>query len=315
MRMATNKWKVVGANYGNEDIIQRRTITVGNGAGDLSELDVPTGNVLKILGVNHYINVKDNSLRDMRAELAFYCNIIMRKPASVPTNIIAMTASVYQKICYKAQFSAMSYKESMQLDIPLNQFYRRVTKNMVSFPTKLLYSECSQGGLGFRRLSDEIQQRKLNNFLNGLQQDPDTKDAYESHLFRAVRMNGYRPLVGQGAPVESIESSYWAASLIDAFKYAGLTLRRGGDLMIGTAGEQLQARYPLTAHQSKELIKFGIYTVGDITMQGEHEMLWQNFSDTPLEFINQLEVDEAPPPGAAFYRYPYNVEDSRRARR
>ena len=80
--------------------------------------------------------------------------------------------------------------------------------------------------------------------------------------------------------------------------------------MIGTAGEQLQARYPLTALQSKELIRFGIYTVGDITVQGKHGMLWQDFSDTPLEFINQLEVDEAPPPGEALYRYPYNVEDS-----
>jgi hypothetical protein len=270
-------------------------MTVGNGAGDYLDLDVPTGNVLKILGVKHYINVKDKSLEDMRTDLAFYCNVITRKPASAPTKIIALTASVYQKICYKAQFSALSYKETMQLDVPINQFYRRVTKNMLSFPTKLLYSECSQGGLGFRRLSDEIQQRKLNNLLSGLHQDADTKDAYESHLYRAMRIDGYRPLHGQGSPVDPIDSRFWAASLLDAFEYAGLKLQRGGDQMIGTAGEQLQARYQLTEHQSSELKRFGVYTVGDVTQQSENGVLWRDFSDTPLEFINRLENDESPP--------------------
>ena len=111
-----------------------------------------------------------------------------------------------------------------------------------------------------------------------MHQDADTKDANVSHLYRAMRINGYRPLHGQGASVNPIDSRFWSANHLDAFEYAGLKLQRGGDSMISTAGEQLQARYPLTEHQSRELIRFGVYTVGDVTQQSENGVLWRDFS-------------------------------------
>ena len=99
---------------------------------------------------------------------------------------------------------------------------------MATFPSRLLYSDCKQGGLGFRRLSDEIQQRKLNNFVNGMYQDSDTRDAYESHMARMMRYGGLRVLNGQGGPVAPTDQRFWAASLLQAFDYAGLRLAKGG---------------------------------------------------------------------------------------
>ena len=50
MDMATAKSKVVGANYGNEDLISRESMTVGNGTGQVTVLPEPLNRDLRILG-------------------------------------------------------------------------------------------------------------------------------------------------------------------------------------------------------------------------------------------------------------------------
>ena len=65
--------------------------------------------------------------------------------------------------------------------------------------------------------------------------------------------------------------------------------------MAGTVGEKLQERYAVDARQSDELKNFGICTIGDITQRSENGVLWRDFSETPLEFINHLEQEETPP--------------------
>ena len=182
----------------------------------------------------------------------------------------------------------MSYSDSLQLDIPVNQLCRRITKNMATFPTRLLYSDCKRGGLGLRRLSDEIQQRKLNKFVNGMYQDRDIRDAYESHMTRMMRCRGLRVLSGQGGPVASSNHRFWAASLLQAFDYAGLRMAKGGPLLNDTPAEPVQTRYNLTPLQADTLIRFGVYTVGDISQVVGGETLWRDFSGTPLEFLNRL---------------------------
>ena len=52
MKMATQKWKVVGANYGNERLIQRRTISVGDGEGLKTVLLVPKATPLRLWGIS-----------------------------------------------------------------------------------------------------------------------------------------------------------------------------------------------------------------------------------------------------------------------
>ena len=104
MRMATNKWKVVGADYGNEGLITRRTMAVSDGNGTMTNLTIPQGNEMRVLGYTHPVNVADRTLQNLRSDLAFYCNIIGRKTASAPTKVLALTSSVYQKILYRAQF-------------------------------------------------------------------------------------------------------------------------------------------------------------------------------------------------------------------
>ena len=258
-------------------------------------LPVPAANELRILGYTHYINTKDLTLSTLRADLALYCNIIGRKKASTSTKILALTSSVYQKILYRAQFSPMTLAEATTLDVPVNQFYRRLTTNSATYPTKLLYSDVNRGGFGFRRISDEIQQRKWNNFLSSQSQDRATKDAFESHLLRASRLGGYRLLHGQGGPIPQIVHRYWASSLLEAFNYAGLQLSRGGDLLLATPAEQLQSSYHLSKGHADLLRKFGIYNLGDISMLSYGATLWRDFTDTPLEFLNRIEQDPQPP--------------------
>ena len=68
---------------------------------------------------------------------------------------------------------------------------------MTNFPTHLLYMCYDQCGLGFKRLSDEIQLRKLNMLQRGMYADEDTMIVCMSIISRAARFNGIIPVNGQ----------------------------------------------------------------------------------------------------------------------
>ena len=57
-----------------------------------------------------------------------------------------------------------------ELDKPINRVCRHITKNLPGFPTNLLYA--SSPGLALKRLSDEIQLRKLAMVNRGLTYTP-----------------------------------------------------------------------------------------------------------------------------------------------
>ena len=82
-----------------------------------------------------------------------------------------------------------------ELDKLINRVCRLITKNLPGFPTNLLYA--SAPGLALKRLSDEIQLRKLAMVNRGLTYTPRLAAASHGLLLRATRFYGLQPLPHQ----------------------------------------------------------------------------------------------------------------------
>ena len=64
--------------------------------------------------------------------------------------IIAASVSSLTRTSYTTQFTPWTSTDLPDLDIPQNKLFRRLSGNMHTFPTQLLYLPASMGGLGLR---------------------------------------------------------------------------------------------------------------------------------------------------------------------
>ena len=165
LQISTPKLRTVGTHFGQEGRPpQDPHIQLNDGTGQLHSVPVPPSNDFKHLGYSPYI-AKSRKRADIsqfirtKAMLNNVCNTIIRKSASPLCKLVALQSSVLNSALWQAQASPWSLKMCRELDKPINRVCRHITKNLPGFPTNLLYA--SAPGLALKRLSDEIQLRKL----------------------------------------------------------------------------------------------------------------------------------------------------------
>ena len=236
-------------------------MSINNGSGTKRDITAPSAAAIKILGFTHYIGCKDENYKELKRLLTHYCYVIGKKRASSAAKTLALNSAIFQRLLYQAQFTDMSLEQCRQLDVPINKLLRKLTKNLPGFPTRLLYMEICEAGLGYRRFSDEIQQRKWNNFVSGMTQDGATKAAYEGLLLRASRLTGLRLLPQQGGDIKKPAAPCWARSLLESIAECGLTLSRGGDRLTGTHNEPTQFVSVFDTGQLDSMTRNGVYSM------------------------------------------------------
>ena len=74
---------------------------------------------------------------------------------------MAIKCCISKRIEYTGKFAANTKAELDEIDRPLSQLYKKITRNMTSYPTALLYLPHSMGGLGLHQASDGIQHAKF----------------------------------------------------------------------------------------------------------------------------------------------------------
>ena len=296
-RVSTHKLKQVITNHGHEGLDQSRVMSVNDGSGTKRDITVPSAAAIKILGFTHYIGCKDENYKELKRLLTHYCCVIGKKRASSAAKTLALNSAIFQRLLYQAQFTDMSLEQCRQLDVPINKLLRKLTKNLPGFPTRLLYMEICEAGLGYRRFSDEIQQRKWNNFVSGMTQDGATKAAYEGLLLRASRLTGLRLLPQQGGDIKKPAAPCWARSLLESIAECGLTLSRGGDRLTGTHNEPTQSVAVFNTGQLDAMARNGVYSMGDLTSVDEAGQCgWVNLTGTALVDLQPLLESRDPPP-------------------
>ena len=78
---------------------------------------------------------------------------------AVDNAVLTASVSSLTRASYIAQFTPWTATTIATLDLPLNKLFRRLSENMPTFPTRLLYLPTSHGGLGLPRLSKYVNMR------------------------------------------------------------------------------------------------------------------------------------------------------------
>ena len=119
--------------------------------------------------------------------------------------VIAASVSSLTRASYTAQFTPWTSTDLPDLDIPLNKLFRRLSGNMPTFPTQLLYLPASMGGLGLPRLSTYVNTRKWCMAQRALLQTGNTGWARTGVGAWAARGRSLRPGVGSAAAYAATE--------------------------------------------------------------------------------------------------------------
>ena len=111
-----------------------------------------TCGTIKMLGV-----VFDT--RGLKLRLARVCTTMCAQ-RWLDSAIIAASVSSLTRTSYTAQFTLWTSTDLPNLDVPLNKLFRRLSSNIHTFPTQLLYLPASLDGLGHPRLSTYVNTRE-----------------------------------------------------------------------------------------------------------------------------------------------------------
>jgi hypothetical protein len=185
-----------------------------------------------------------------------------------------LEVSLFRKVGYYA-----SLAEFRALEVPCNKLIRRITYNLPSYPTNLLYATTKHGGIGFARLSSCIQRSKLAFLEKLLLQSPEYEGIAFGLLTREARARG-DPVVEGSAIYFSTDhhTGWWLSSCIQWLRWLGILLVVNGYRTLGTTDESiLQFSWGKNNYLSKEecekLNSCGIYTVGDLRLDRDNHPL------------------------------------------
>ena len=129
-----------------------------------------------------------------------------------------------------------SLAQCMELDVPINVLIKIRSKNMVGYPTALLYlNNKDYCGLGMTQLSQSIQEGK-NRMLHAASVSPDPylQAVAEAIVDRAARQAGMMAMRSQDFVVHwNPMSSSWLSSTLQFHQQAGCLLYQAGELRSG----------------------------------------------------------------------------------
>ena len=229
------------------------------------------------------------------------CNILSRTHGS-PHNLSMVARTVIAKrIEYPAQFSAWTQDQHDALDRPFSHLYRKLSANMPTFPTALLYLPHDLGGLGFHKVSDGIQCAKFGIFQRHTRRH-DCFRPIDSLLFNAAVASGQSPAPGFSLtirPPSLLEPTFWANSLLHFAAEGSLFLSRQGFSLLDHPSSTI-INVPRTPNPSpllKWVIEHQAHHLGDLYYtSADLTSHWTDFSATSGALLSSYQ--SAPPPSA-----------------
>jgi len=204
-----------------------------------------------------------------RSIIGIVANTVLRKKASTGAIMAVISKCLIHKIGYAAQFNSWDLKEYQELlDVPFNKIFRAATKNMASYPTKLIYATEKTLGLGIERLSDIAQISKRNiAFRNSINPESDAARAVDGLLTRGARYNGIESSTGNPIRIQQNDNfTYWAKSLLEWLDMNGLAMIKNGIDRDDGYWDQ-PVRLKLLIAEKKQIRwceAFGIHRLGDL---------------------------------------------------
>ena len=130
---------------------------------------------------------------------------------------------------YPLQFLAVTNKDITRLQTAMNPAFRKMSRNMASFPTDLLLLPRKFGGLGFPDMLRLVPAAKLA-VLTRVGARPDSEEVISSILHRRARSLGFDPSPGIRFSFNMLLDNRvaWVDSIIEFAQEFGGALSWGG---------------------------------------------------------------------------------------
>ena len=179
-------------------------------------VSVKDDGTIKMLGMTFDIHGPQHTQAAATTLRIGRASAIMGAQRAVDNAVLTATVSSLTRASYTAQFTAWSAAALPGLDTKFNQLYRRLSGNMPTFPTRLLYLPTSSGGMGLPRLSTYVNMRKWSMAQRALTHERPTNTAHAvaGLLDRAARLSGCPTDTGGPASIGYTSSTpSWGASL------------------------------------------------------------------------------------------------------
>ena len=290
-------------NYGGEkDITDKKEISLRI----MDEKDKIVVTQLIALQVNgkdkHLGIIHDNERigtttlkKEIRMELEEYCNKVkMKKYHRMGDKINCISTMIIPRGVYKLRNSALSNEELIELDKIVSKCYRNVCHTGPTFPTCLLYMPSKWGGMGFKRMSDTVNNQKMAHMFRKTNHNGMTRNAILALIELICREKGIETKNNLITEIKSdikVKDKMWLCSLIeDAEKW-------NVNLTIGGSYENNCDEWP---ESRSEVISTGQHFVMDYLTKVEGKWMYKcndNLIDTgvnlPEKYMHQLNHDQA----------------------
>jgi len=237
VQLSHTKFRAFSPNWGNaarRDLATPPSITVYGKGWTPTTVPVKMDGTAKYLGVRLDMDMSHSSnftfTEDMLREKTA---IIVSRMGSADTKHMVMRRSLVEKVAYHGKFMPWDLAQYERLDAILNAAYRRITKNMHSFPGALLALPHSQLGLGLNRFSDVSQERKASLVQRMPEGGTNSRVGMDGLMVRGLHSDGVGPIGPTSSndfvPPNMIVSGWWSTSLrakVDGVERSSLCNRR-----------------------------------------------------------------------------------------
>jgi len=157
-------------------------------------------------------------------------NLTMSKSSSMEAKYVHTSRSTLIQMVYYSKYMNWTPSQWANLERRLNVFYRRMTRNMPSYPSLMLNVQKMHGGLGLQNFLDLVNENKLRLVFMMMGHSIDTSHDISSLIGRSMYSAGsFCSAVTKCAVDESldlVEERWWITSLIQHLKIANVVLEK-----------------------------------------------------------------------------------------
>ena len=240
LRLNSNKTEMFIKNYGGEKDIRDQCEIKLRVMDEISK-EVRVDNIIlqsrgkdKHLGIIHdnerngIQTLKDEIMLEMESNCS---KLNSKKHYRASDKINCISTIIVPRATYKLRNSAISNVEMMDYEKIISKSYRTMSNTCPTFPTALLYMPQKWGGMGYKKLTDIVNNQKMAHLYRKAIQEGSTKNALMSMIDIACRERGretkpYMVIEIDGS--EKIKERLWINSVIEDAATNNVQLTIGG---------------------------------------------------------------------------------------
>jgi hypothetical protein len=232
---------------------------------------IATSGDLKHLGVVLDVALLNLTQLNKTMEHLIECSdLTFSKSSSIEAKYVHMSRSTLMQMVYYSKYMNWTPPQWLSLEKRLNVFYRRLTRNMFSYPSLMLNVHRTHGGLGLQNFFDLVNDNKLRLVFMMMGHSVDTSHDISSLIGRSMNSAGLLcSAVTKCAVEESLDLSeerWWSTSLIQYLKSANVVIEKNG---VDMNTQQDAGVYPSLVSDRRKMHMAGIFSAGELFMEGD----------------------------------------------